>query len=165
MKNKHTIEILKIFVSNGHNFKGRYGKTPLRHAIQSVESVECVAGQGLKGDRFFGYKDDYKGQITFIGQATIDAVARRTNRIAADPALFRRNVVVSGCDLNGLIGKRFRLGPVLLSGAEECSPCFWMDEMLGDGAVDEMLGRGGLRCRILESGLLRVGAEELQISG
>ena len=31
-----------------------------------VPEVECVAGKGLVGDRFFGWKEDYKGQVTFF---------------------------------------------------------------------------------------------------
>ena len=30
-----------------------------------VPVIECVAGGGIRGDRYFNFKDDYKGQIRF----------------------------------------------------------------------------------------------------
>lgn len=158
---RYPIEIQRIYVSEGHDFKGRYGMDPLRHETPSRSAVECVAGRGVKGDRYFGYKEDYKGQITFIDRETIDYVAGQVGDQSLDPASFRRNVVIEGVDLNELIGKRFRIGSVVFLGSEECAPCFWMDQVVGDGALKSMKGRGGLRCRILESGMLTTGARDL----
>lgn len=31
-----------------------------------VQQVECIAGRGICEDRFFDYREDYKGQITFF---------------------------------------------------------------------------------------------------
>jgi ABC-type amino acid transport substrate-binding protein len=31
-----------------------------------VPLIACVAGRGIRGDRYFDFKDDYKGQITFF---------------------------------------------------------------------------------------------------
>ena len=33
-----------------------------------VPVIECVAGRGICGDRYFDFKDDYKGQITFFSR-------------------------------------------------------------------------------------------------
>jgi MOSC domain-containing protein YiiM len=54
-------------------------------------------------------------------------------------------VLVSGIDLNGLIGKAFAVGGVEFSGSEECAPCYWMEEAIGPGAHEWLKGRGGLR--------------------
>lgn len=129
------------------------------------EGIELLAGRGIEGDRFLDFKDGYKGQITFIDRAVVEAVRFH----AMDPELpasaFRRNVVIEGLDLNALVGRRFRLGGLLLEGTQECSPCHWMDEATGTpGTEDLMKGQGGLRCRILESGRLsrgEVGFEEV----
>ena len=58
--------ILGIFISPGHDFKGRHGKSRLNHGNESVNSVECLAGRGLLGDRFLDYKENFKGQVTFF---------------------------------------------------------------------------------------------------
>jgi len=35
-----------------------------------VPVIECVASRGIRGDRYFNFKDDYKGQITFFFRST-----------------------------------------------------------------------------------------------
>ena len=157
------ITIRDLYISEGHDFKGRFGMDPLRHETPRVEKVECVAGKGIVGDRFFGYRDDFKGQITFIAQKTIEDIRARLGRADLESRLFRRNVVIDGVDLNALIGKEFRIGDVSFFGSEECSPCFWMDQVIDEGTMNLMKGRGGLRCRILESGTLTVGAALLEL--
>ncbi len=153
-----TATIHHLFTSPGHNYVGHHGKPPGGHPIEEHESIELVAGRGIRGDRFFDWKEDYKGQVTFIDLAVVDAVRGHAGNPALPASAFRRNVVVSGIDLNALVGRRFRLGGVLLEGSEECSPCYWMDEACGKPGTEELMkGRGGLRCRILESGSLRTG--------
>ena len=66
-------------------------------------------------------------------------------------------------DLNDLIGRRFRLGGVLFEGVEECKPCYWMDEAVAPGANAFLVGQGGLRCRILEDGVIACGDAELEV--
>lgn len=164
MTKSFPVEIEKIYISSGHDFKGRYGQDALHHATPGVEFAECIAGKGVKGDRYFGHADDYKGQITLIDRATIDAVAERLGVPSVNPKLFRRNIVVRGADLNELIGRYFKLGSTWLYGSEECSPCFWMDDTIGQGTLEAMRGRGGLRCRIVETGTIKVGPGHLELA-
>lgn len=144
-----------IFVSPGHDFFGRHGQPREQHAIVEVEAVECVAGQGLKGDRFFGYRPDYKGQVTLFAAEIFAGLCEALGLKGVSPSALRRNVVVSGVDLNALIGTRFELQGVQLEGVEECRPCYWMDQALKPGAEAWLKSRGGLRCRILSDGWLR----------
>jgi len=152
-----TIEIHRLYLSEGHDFKGRYGKGRLRHGVRAVDEVECVAGKGLQGDRYFGYANDYKGQVSFIALEAIRELEGELGSAIEDLSRFRRNVVVSGVDLNALVGVAFEIDGLRFYGAEQCKPCFWMDESVGRGALAAMEGRGGLRCRILESGSLKRG--------
>ncbi len=148
-----------LFTSPGHDYFGRHGKGSLKHGILSHAVVDLVAGQGIVGDRFFGWKEDYKGQITFIDLALIDDVRRHAGDPDLPAAAFRRNVVVSGIDLHALIGRTFELGGLRFEGTEECRPCYWMDEACGRPGTEELKqGRGGLRCRILDNGQLRLGS-------
>ena len=149
------MKVEAIYISPGHNYFGRYGKGSLNHETQAVDSVRCVAGRGLEGDRFFDYKEDYKGQITFFSQEIFDAMSDILDIHDKSTAVVRRNVVVSGVDLNNLVGQRFTLQGIEFEGMKECSPCEWMDEAFGPGAMDFLKGRGGLRCRILTDGVLR----------
>ncbi len=152
-----------IFISPGHNYFGRHGKGSLQHEILSVDKIECVEGKGIKGDRFFEYKEDYKGQITFFDVAVWKKLERVIDK-KIEPTAFRRNVLVSGQDLNDLIGKTFCLDGIEFEGAEECRPCYWMDEACAPGAEDALKGNGGLRARILTNGTLSKGAKTMQIN-
>ena len=158
----YNIELLRIFISPGHDFKGRHGKERLNHGSESVDSVECLAGRGLMGDRFLDYRENFKGQITFFDLKVAEELEQALELPDFELSQLRRNVVTSGVNLNGLIGKRFELGDVEFLGTEECSPCYWMNKALGPGAEDWLKGRGGLRCRILTSGELNCGPAELR---
>lgn len=149
------MRVRHLFISPGHNFFGHYGKPAGENPIVEVPEVECVAGYGLKGDRFYGYRPDYKGQITFFAAEIFDAVRREFNLPDLSPAAFRRNVIVEGVELNSLIGQKFTLQGVELEGTEECRPCSWMDQAVAAGAENWLKGRGGLRCRILSDGVIR----------
>jgi MOSC domain-containing protein YiiM len=153
-----------LFTSPGHNYFGHHEKPPGEHPIEEHESIELVAGRGIPGDRFFDWKDDYKGQVTFIDLAVVDAIRDHAGKPDLPAAAFRRNVVISGVDLNTLVGQRFHLNGILLEGTEECRPCYWMDRACGkDGTEDLMKGRGGLRCRIIESGTLQTGPARVEV--
>jgi hypothetical protein len=155
------IEICRIFISAGHGFVGQAPEAARDHAMQSVAQVECVAGSGLLGDRYFDHKDNYKGQITFFSADVFDGVRREVGNQACPPWAMRRNVMLSGIDLNALIGKQFTIGTVRFFGTEECAPCRWMDRAIGAGAREYLKGQGGLRARILSSGLLSQGPASL----
>jgi MOSC domain-containing protein YiiM len=148
------ISIRHIFISPGHNFFGHHGQPAGENPILEVSMVECVAGRGLRGDRFFDYKPDYKGQVTLFAAEIFEALRQELGLTVPSPAVFRRNLITEGIDLTTLIGQRFTLQSVELEGVDECRPCYWMNEAVGPGAEAWLLGRGGLRCRILSNGHL-----------
>ncbi|NBB79529.1 MAG: molybdenum cofactor biosysynthesis protein [Verrucomicrobia bacterium] len=150
------MQIKAIYISKGHDFVGRHGMERLQHGIEKVGTVECVAGAGLVGDRYFQHKADYKGQITFFDWAVYQRIRQAFDLPELDPAGFRRNVLVEGIDLNTLIGQRFTLQGVDFEGSEECRPCYWMDEAITPGVHEALKGFGGLRARIITSGRLCV---------
>lgn len=151
-------QVLAIYLSPGHNFFGRHNESPLDHPIVSVPEVECVAGSGLAGDRFFNHKSAYKGQVTFFSSEVFESLCQTLGVSGRQPSVLRRNVLTKGVDLNTLIGRTFSIQGVLLEGTEECRPCYWMDTAVAPGAEAALRGRGGLRARILEGGTLRVNA-------
>lgn len=60
------MKIENLYISPDHNYFGHHGKPPGDAPVEKVEEVVCDAGRGLRGDRFYDYKPDYKGQITFF---------------------------------------------------------------------------------------------------
>lgn len=152
------VEILHLYISPEHNYFGHKGREPEEHPTLEVEQIECVAGHGIRGDRFFDYRDSYKGQITFFAEEIYLALCDALNVHDSHPAVLRRNVITRGVDLNTLIGTEFEVQGVRFSGTEECRPCFWMEGAFAPGAEKFMKGNGGLRARILTDGELCVTA-------
>ncbi|MGB0416790.1 MAG: MOSC domain-containing protein [Coraliomargarita sp.] len=150
------IKIKAIYISRGHDFVGRHGKGRLDHGIEKVDTVECVAGAGLIGDRYFNHKEDFKGQVTFFDYAVYERICNDFNRPDLEPWIFRRNVITAGVDLNTLIGQRFQIQGVTFEGSEESRPCYWMNEAVADGVEDALKGFGGLRARIVTNGTLSI---------
>ena len=149
------MEICHLFISPGHNFVGHHGREPDTHPMIEISEIECVAGRGIRGDRYFDFKDDYKGQITFFSAEVFDELCSAMQIHDCSPALARRNVITRGVDLNELIGQEFEVQGVRFLGTEECRPCYWMDRAFAPGAHEFLKGRGGLRAKILTNGRLR----------
>jgi MOSC domain-containing protein YiiM len=147
--------IAHLYLSLEHNFYGHHGQPPGEAPMIEADSVECVAGKGLRGDRFFGYKEDYKGQVTFFSLEVYERLCERLGIAHRDPSVFRRNIIVRGVDLNALIGVVFEVQGVRFEGTQEASPCHWMNHAFAEGAEEALKGHGGLRARVLSDGVLR----------
>jgi MOSC domain-containing protein YiiM len=150
------MRICQLFISPGHNFFGHHEQPPGEHPLVEKEELSCVAGRGIEGDRFFDYKDNYKGQITFFSTEVFADVCGRLGVPGKSPGVTRRNVITAGVDLNSWVGAEFEIQGVRFAGIAECSPCYWMDLAIAPGAEKLLQGRGGLRARILTDGILRV---------
>ncbi|MEO5714917.1 MAG: MOSC domain-containing protein [Luteolibacter sp.] len=150
--------LVAIYISPGHDYWGKHGEGRLPNGITSPDQVECVAGMGLRGDRYFGYRPDYKGQATFFSSEIVDEVREHFKLPRLPASVFRRNLIVRGVDLKQWMGKRFRFQGVEFEGCQECRPCRWMDRVIAPGGEDFLKGnfRGGLRAKIVGSGILRV---------
>jgi MOSC domain len=148
------LEIRHIFISPQHNFFGHHGQAPGQTEMIETPRVECVAGEGLRGDRFFGFKSRYKGQVTFFEEEVYNDLCLQLGVWDRGVAAFRRNIVTRGVRLNELIGCEFEIQGVRFLGREECRPCYWMDTAFAPGAEEALRGRGGLRAEILSSGEL-----------
>jgi MOSC domain-containing protein YiiM len=154
---KEPFDLVHLYVSPGHNYFGRHGLTPGQSPVQEMSEVNCVAGRGIEGDRFFDHGADYKGQITFFADEVYRSLCEQFDAHDKPSSVFRRNVITRGVDLHELIGREFEIQGVRYSGTEECRPCHWMDLAFCPGAEAALRGHGGLRARILTSGVLRVG--------
>jgi MOSC domain-containing protein YiiM len=120
-----------------------------------VAVLECVAGRGVRGDRYFDFKDDYKGQITFFSLDVFDELCAALDLHDCSPATARRNVITRGVELNEFIDNEFEIQGVRFYGTQECAPCYWMDRAFAPGTEEFLRGHGGLRAKILSDGVLR----------
>jgi MOSC domain-containing protein YiiM len=150
-----SVEICHLYISAGHNFFGHHGHEPAAHPAVEVPVIECVAGHGVRGDRFFDYGEDYEGQITFFSSEVFEELCSALKVNNCSSARVRRNIITRGVDLNDLIDQDFEVQGVCFHGTGECRPCYWMDRAIGPGAEAFLKGRGGLRARILTDGTVR----------
>jgi len=156
--------IRQIFISRGHNYFGHHGKPPDDYPLVEVERIECVAGHGIRGDRFYDYRDNYKGQITFFSLEVFDKLVEHFGIRSKSAGVLRRNVIVSGIDLNDLIGEEFSIQGVRLRGTGHCRPCYWLDQAFAPGTEHFLEGNGGLRAEILTDGAIAVGDAQLLLA-
>ena len=150
------ITIHHIFTSPEHNYFTREkfdigDADTLEHS-----SIELKKDFGLSGDRF----EFSKYPITFFSLEVAEQVCKELE-IKLDIKLFRRNIIISGVHLNSLIGKRFKIGDVEFEGLAHCSPCTWMNAVMKKGVYASMRGRGGLRAKVVNGGMLILGDSQL----
>lgn len=123
-----------------------------------LEEVEAVTDVGLRGDRYAQTQNrksaDY--QLTLIELENIETFAQASGLPLA-PHEPRRNLVTVGVCLNELCGERFSVGAVELEGLELCEPCGTFARRTHPEVVRYFVHKGGLRCRIIRGGIIRVG--------
>ncbi len=129
--------------------------------MESHKSASLIAGSGIEGDRYqrgtgkYSKIEDIR-EITLIEIETIDAL-KRDHNIALEPAEHRRNLTTRDVPLNHLVGKRFRVGEVLLLGGRLNTPCRYLNLVTKKDVCDLLEHRSGLNCSILENGTVSVG--------
>ncbi|WP_157579325.1 MOSC domain-containing protein [Spirosoma montaniterrae] len=127
--------------------------------VTVVEAVAVSEEKGLIGDHYSGQSGNR--HVTLIQAEHLPVVAALTGRDALDPALLRRNIVVSGINLLALKDQQIQLGDgpeaVVLEITGQCHPCSKMEKTLGPGGYNAMRGHGGMTARVIRGGVLRVG--------
>jgi MOSC domain-containing protein YiiM len=146
--------IVQLLASPIHRYEGRPADSPAPAPPgELVEEVQIRAGLGIVGDRYFGRPAHREASVTVIAQESLPP--------GADLVQVRRNILVSGIAVDDLVGSVLILdsgdGPVRLRVRRPANPCAWMDAAIGPGAWQALRGRGGVRCRPLDDGVLRVG--------
>jgi MOSC domain-containing protein YiiM len=127
-----------------------------REPVLVVDTVEAREDRGLTGDRFRGGASS-KRQVTLIQAEHLLVIAQLLGRERVDPALLRRNIVVSGINLLALNGAQFAIGGAVMEGTGLCHPCSRMEETFGAGGYSAIRGHGGITARVIRGGVIRVG--------
>ena len=155
--------IRQIFISPGHNFVGHYGQPSGGFPLVEVPEIECVAGRGLRGDRYLDFRENYKGQITFFPFEVFEKLCANFGIHDKPAGVLRRNLIVSGIDLLSLIGREFEIQGVKFRGTQHCAPCDWMNIAFAPGAEQFLKDNAGLRAQILSDGMITIGEARLSI--
>lgn len=138
------------------------GLRPARRApVVPVPEADALVDHGLSGDHYRG-----KGGrgVTLIQAEHLPVIAALLGYPAVDPAVLRRNLVISGINLLALRGKRFRIGDAILEGGKPCHPCSRMEEALGRGGFHAMRGHGGVGAHVVQTGRIWRGAAVQQVT-
>jgi MOSC domain-containing protein YiiM len=123
-------------------------------ATEAVDRVMAQTNYGLDGDWRSGRNRG--GQLTLIEAEVLEEVGRVLG-YPIPAGASRRQIVVRGLKLNGLIGQRVRIGAVRVFVETPCDPCARMEKTIGVGAWAALEGRGGVRCFVLSGGEICVG--------
>jgi MOSC domain-containing protein YiiM len=153
-------EIVELLASPVHRFEGRPADGPAPAPPgELVDQVQIRAGLGIVGDRYFGHPAHRDAAVTVVAREFLPPGAGLTQ--------LRRNVLVTGIAVDDLVGEVLSMdsgsGPVRLAVTRRANPCAWLDQTIAPGARKELRGHGGVRCRPLDDGTLRVGPVEVSI--
>ena len=137
------------------------------YEMEELGEARCVAGRGILGDRYFAGTGTYSPkpdvrEVTLIEQEALDALARNDPPLQGctlnlTPGDHRRNLTVRGVPLNHLVGRRFRVGDVVLRGGRLNFPCKYLEELLGLPVFLPLYNRSGLNCGVERGGVIRPG--------
>jgi MOSC domain-containing protein YiiM len=130
-------------------------------SIQEIAEVEAVAGKGLVGDRYFD--DGHDGhdparEVTLFSAEGLQA-GRADSGLDITAEDMRRNLMTEGVVLADLLGRRFSAGEVVLEGLEENPPCAHLQRLAGKPLLKPLIGKAGIRARIVTGGTIRTGDE------
>ena len=131
--------------------------------VKALDSVRAIPGRGLEGDRYFAHSGTYSDtpgtgrDLTLIEGEQIEGIEREFG-IKIGPGESRRNITTRGISLNDLVDRQFKVGEVVVRGTRLCEPCAYLADLIGEpGALKALVHRGGLRCDIVEGGVIRLG--------
>ncbi len=89
-------------------------------------------------------------QVLLVDRETLEAMDLR-------PGVIRENITTDGINVNSLaVGQELRVGEALLKVSAICHPCDQL-EKIRPGLRQEMRGRRGMLCRVVQGGVVRRG--------
>ncbi|MGE0079878.1 MAG: MOSC domain-containing protein [Thiohalomonadaceae bacterium] len=151
-----TIEALRATLPQAGRLEWIGLRPAPRAPVAMVQEARAVAGLGIEGDHH-ARRPGGPRQVTLVQAEHLPVIAALCGRASVHAEALRRNLVVSGINLLALVGRRFRIGEVLLEGVGPCPPCSRMERTLGPGGYNAVRGHGGITARVLRGGTLRIG--------
>lgn len=158
---KNTIEQLKSHFLH----PGKVDWIGVREArgrpMVQLNEVLAEMGAGLQGDKA-GARPGGKRQVTFIQAEYLPLL----QTLLAQPTLLfadlRRNIAISGINLNALKDQIIQVGTARFEVTGFCHPCKKLEESLGYGTFNALRGHGGITAKVIQDGRLSLG-DRLQV--
>ncbi|MDX1940096.1 MAG: MOSC domain-containing protein [Saprospiraceae bacterium] len=123
--------------------------------VQEISFVEVSQEEGLIGDHY--NKVGGSRQVTLIQAEHLETVAKLLQVNEINPALTRRNILVSRINLLAFADRTFQIGEVILKMTGFCHPCSKMEANLGSGGYNAMRGHGGITAKVVQGGIIKIG--------
>ena len=137
--------------------------------MKELKEAILVEGKGIKGDRYYNNTGKYSSipdirEITIIENEVLNALKEnqpplQKDKIILKPNEHRRNLTCQGVPLNYLVGKRIKIGEVILEGGRLNFPCKYLADLLNKPLLLPLYNRSGLNCKIIKGGRIRVNDE------
>ncbi len=134
--------------------------------MQELSVAELVKDKGIKGDRYYKGTGKYSHipdirDVTIIEKEVLDALEQnqpplQENSIILKPNEHRRNLTSVGVPLNYLVGKKFKVGEVILEGGRLNFPCKYLANLLKKPLLLPLYNRSGLNCKVVKGGKIRI---------
>lgn len=134
--------------------------------MQELSIAELVKDKGIKGDRYYKGTGKYSHipdvrDVTLIEKEVLDALEQnqpplQENSIILKPNEHRRNLTSVGVPLNYLVGKKFKVGEVILEGGRLNFPCKYLANLLKKPLLLPLYNRSGLNCKVVKGGKIRI---------
>jgi MOSC domain-containing protein YiiM len=130
-------EVARLFIAVVH-----------RQAMREMEDVSAVADRGFAG--CIHGRPGSRRQVLLMDLETLE-------ELGIPPGGVKENITTRGVNVRDLKGgQRLRVGEALFEVTVPCEPCYRMDE-IRQGLQDELRGRRGMLCRVIEAGRIRRG--------
>ncbi|MEX2356651.1 MAG: MOSC domain-containing protein [Thermaerobacterales bacterium] len=128
--------------------------------MESVTTVEALAGRGLRGDRYCertGYWTDIdECQVTLIEVEDLETIKQETGLNILNGE-HRRNIITEGIRLAELAGKQFQIGTAVLEFDRPRPPCAYIQSITQPGMTRALVRRGGICARVIQAGSISPG--------
>lgn len=124
--------------------------------IEQTSMIKALTDHGLEGDKA-GERAGGKRQVTLIQAEYIEVIRSLMPNKTLNFSDLRRNIAISGINLNALKGCTIELGEATFEITGFCHPCSKLEAQLGEGVFNALRGHGGLTAKVIKGGLIQVG--------
>lgn len=130
------------------------GLRPKRLEKIALVQSALVENAGLVGD----HSRAGKRAVTLIQAEHMAVIAALSDRSHVGPEELRRNLMISGINLQALRKAPLTIGGAILQIEGACPPCSRMEKVLGHGGYNAMRGHGGWYASVVQSGPVEIGS-------
>jgi len=152
----HKVTELKQHFANHGTVEWLGVRTQKGIPITEKSSVNAVTDRGLEGDKA-GLRAGGKRQVTLMQAEYMQVMKSLLPELDLTMADMRRNIAISGVNLNALKDCTIQLGQAKLEITGFCHPCSKLETQLGYGVYNAMRGHGGLTAKVIQGGEIKLG--------